>query len=212
MILTCSTASPSLMMLADCPLVWALEEYNMMSRSATLWNLGWTFSFGSTKCSISAMVNSLRGNKGQLYLYQYRHIILKLIGAAVALSPDTNESRARRDFIPEGVSYLSSSEGQFSLVKFQQALEVKEDSLSRFRPQIAAKQTNEINSNISTIQQSKTSSTETVPWHIPAWSNGRLKHQVERDGRAEVISCGGRLDAVLHKEVSQFLLSVVVHL
>ena len=54
------------------------------------------------------------------------------------LSPDTDESRARRDFVPEGVSYLSSSEGKFSLVKLQEALEVEEDSLSGFRPQIAA--------------------------------------------------------------------------
>lgn len=58
--LTCSTASPSLMICADWPLVWALEEYNVISKSATLENLGWTFSFGSTKCSISAMVNSLK--------------------------------------------------------------------------------------------------------------------------------------------------------
>lgn len=54
------------------------------------------------------------------------------------VSPDTNESRARRDFVPEGVSYLSGSEGQFSLVELQQTLEVEEDSLSCFRPQIAA--------------------------------------------------------------------------
>ena len=51
------------MMWADCPLVWALEEYSVMFRSATLENLGWTFSMGSTKCSISAMVNSL-GERG----------------------------------------------------------------------------------------------------------------------------------------------------
>ena len=54
------------------------------------------------------------------------------------VSPDTNESRARRDLVPEGVSYLSGSEGQFSLVELQQTLEVEEDSLSCFRPQIAA--------------------------------------------------------------------------
>lgn len=116
-ILTCSTASPSLMICADWPLVWALEEYNMISRSATLQNFGWIFSSGSTKCSISAMVNSLCGNVKQLYLYKYRHKILTEMGATVDLSPDTNESRARRDFVPEWVSYLSSSKGQFSLVK-----------------------------------------------------------------------------------------------
>lgn len=32
-------------------------------------------------------------------------------------SPDTNESRARRDLVPERVSDLSSSKGQFSLVE-----------------------------------------------------------------------------------------------
>lgn len=58
--LTCSTASPSFMTSADWPLVCALEEYNRISRSATFANFWWTFSFGSTKCSISAMVNSLR--------------------------------------------------------------------------------------------------------------------------------------------------------
>lgn len=62
---TCSTASPSLMICADCPLVWALDENNMISRLATLENLGWTFSVGSTKCSISAMVNSL--HEGDLF-------------------------------------------------------------------------------------------------------------------------------------------------
>lgn len=52
----------------------------------------------------------------------------------------------------------------------------------------------------------------TVPWHVPAGSDGRLKHQIEGDGWREVISCGGRLDVVFHKEVRQFLLGVVVHL
>lgn len=52
----------------------------------------------------------------------------------------------------------------------------------------------------------------TVPLHIPARSDGRLKHQIEGDGWREVISCGGRLDVVFHKEVRQFLLGVVVHL
>lgn len=54
------------------------------------------------------------------------------------LLPDTDEPGARRDLVPEGVSNLSSSERQLSLVKLQQALEVEEDSLSCFRPQIAA--------------------------------------------------------------------------
>lgn len=72
------------------------------------------------------------------FLYEYRHGILVMIGDTSDPSPDTNESRARRDLVPEGVSYLSSSKGQFSLVKLQQTLEVEEDSLSCFRPQIAA--------------------------------------------------------------------------
>lgn len=53
-------------------------------------------------------------------------------------SPDPNESRSRGDFVPERVSYLSSSEGKFSLIELQEALKVEEDSLSSFRPQIAA--------------------------------------------------------------------------
>lgn len=57
--ITCWTASPSRITWADCPLTWALEEYRRILRSATFWNLGWFFSLGSTKCSISAMVNSL---------------------------------------------------------------------------------------------------------------------------------------------------------
>lgn len=51
-----------------------------------------------------------------------------------------------------------------------------------------------------------------LPWHIPPWSNGRLKHQIEGDGRCEVISCGGGLDVVFLKEIRQLLLGVVVHL
>lgn len=51
-----------------------------------------------------------------------------------------------------------------------------------------------------------------LPWHVPAWSNGRLKHQVEGDGRCEVVSCGGRLDIVFHKEIRKLLLGVVIHL
>jgi len=65
----------------------------------------------------------------------------------VDLSPDTDESRARRDLVPEGVSDLSSSEGKFSLVELQQTLEVEEDSLSGFRPQIAA-ESRQINQHI----------------------------------------------------------------
>ena len=51
-----------------------------------------------------------------------------------------------------------------------------------------------------------------VPGHVPAWPDGRLEHQVEGDGRCEVVSCRGRLDVVLHKELGQLLLAVVVHL
>lgn len=51
-----------------------------------------------------------------------------------------------------------------------------------------------------------------LPRHVPPRSDGRLKHQVEGDGGREVVSCGGRLDVVFHKEIGQLLLSVVVHL
>lgn len=51
-----------------------------------------------------------------------------------------------------------------------------------------------------------------LPRHVSTWSNGRLEHQVEGDGRREVVSCGWRLDAVLDEEVCELLLGVVVHL
>ena len=52
--------------------------------------------------------------------------------------PHTDESGARRDLVPEGVSDLSGTKGQFSLVELQQAFEVEEHPLSCFRPQIPA--------------------------------------------------------------------------
>lgn len=51
-----------------------------------------------------------------------------------------------------------------------------------------------------------------LPWHVPPWANGRLKHKVEGDGRCEVVSCGGGFDVVFHKEIGQLLLGVIVHL
>lgn len=51
-----------------------------------------------------------------------------------------------------------------------------------------------------------------LPCHIPPWSNGRLKHQVEGDGRCELVSCGGGLNTVFYEEVRQLLLGVVVQL
>lgn len=51
-----------------------------------------------------------------------------------------------------------------------------------------------------------------LPRHVSTWSNGRLEHQVEGDGRREVVSCGWRLDTVLDEKVCELLLGVVVHL
>lgn len=51
-----------------------------------------------------------------------------------------------------------------------------------------------------------------LPCHIPPWSNGRLKHQVEGDGRCELVSCGRGLDAVFYEKVRQLFLGVVVQL
>lgn len=56
---TCLTASPSFHTWGDFPSIWLQAEYSTMSKSATLLNFGWSFWFGSQKCSISAMVNSL---------------------------------------------------------------------------------------------------------------------------------------------------------
>lgn len=51
--------------------------------------------------------------------------------------PHSDKAGAGRDFIPEGISNLGSSERQFALVKLQQAFEVEEYSLCSFWPQIA---------------------------------------------------------------------------
>ena len=211
---TCSTASPSLMICADWPLVWALEENSMISRSATLENLGWTFSLGSTKCSISAMVNSLQAGRVNVSLLKSSYCVVEDVRVWGFWIPDTDESRARRDLVPEGVSDLSGSEGKFSLVELQQPFEVEEHPLSCLGPQVAA------NSQLVHMvlivyhvwNRQLMCCHRSVPGHVPAWSDGRLEHQVEGDGRCEVVSCRGRLDVVLHKELGQLLLAVVVHL
>lgn len=51
-----------------------------------------------------------------------------------------------------------------------------------------------------------------LPRHVSTRSDGRLEHQVEGDGRREVVSCGRRLDTVLDEKVCELLLGVVVHL
>lgn len=128
--------------------------------------------------------------------------------------PDTDESRARRDLVPEGVSNLSSSKGKFSLVELQQPFEVEEHPLSCLRPQVPAK--SQLVHTVLIVYHVWKRETmccyRSVPGRVPAWSNGRLEHQVEGDGRRELVSCRGRLDVVLHKEIGQLLLAVVVHL
>lgn len=59
LIFTCLTASPSFHTWGDFPSIWLQAEYSTTSKSATLLNFGWSFWFGSQKCSISAIVNSL---------------------------------------------------------------------------------------------------------------------------------------------------------
>lgn len=63
------------------------------------------------------MVNSLRGRSDAISIRVTCAGTETKRGDTLDLSPDTNEPRARRDLVPEGVSYLSSSEGQFSLVE-----------------------------------------------------------------------------------------------
>lgn len=87
-------------------------------------------------------MNSLRQLKTHVsepYTLQLNSEWLAVNSERLAHLPDTNKTRARRDLISERVPDLSSSKWQLALVKFQQAFEIKEDSLSSFGPQIAAR-------------------------------------------------------------------------
>lgn len=51
-----------------------------------------------------------------------------------------------------------------------------------------------------------------IPSHVSSWPNRGLEHQVERHRRSEVISCRGGFHIVIHKEIRELLLAVVVQL
>ena len=81
--LTWLTASPKLIFTVGFPSIWFSDGYSVTFWELTFSNLGWLLSHGSTKCSISASVNSLHENKNKtsltvtvvFWLVNWRHRI-----------------------------------------------------------------------------------------------------------------------------------------
>lgn len=61
--LTWLTASPTVISSGGFPSIWCSDGNNLSVWELTFSNLGWLLSLGSTKCSISARVNSLYKKK-----------------------------------------------------------------------------------------------------------------------------------------------------
>ena len=61
--LTWLTASPTVISSGGFPSIWCSDGNNLSVWELTFSNLGWLLSLGSTKCSISARVNSLHKKK-----------------------------------------------------------------------------------------------------------------------------------------------------
>lgn len=61
--LTWLTASPAVISSGGFPSIWCSDGNNLSVWELTFSNLGWLLSLGSTKCSISARVNSLHKKK-----------------------------------------------------------------------------------------------------------------------------------------------------
>jgi Tfp pilus assembly protein PilF len=55
-------------------------------------------------------------------------------------APNSKKTRTRSNFIAIGLANLSSSEGKFATVEFQQSLKIDKDALRSFRSKIAAHQ------------------------------------------------------------------------
>jgi len=123
-------------------------------RLLTLANLGWLLSDGSTKCSISAKVNSLLKNiyiscikqeatrLSDWLIPTYFHsftrsfihsfFILLFISPFSSSLPNSKKARSWWDFISKCWSYLSSSKWKSAIICFKKTFEIHKDALSCF--------------------------------------------------------------------------------
>src|SRR4029077_11007893 len=95
----------------------------------------WDLSAGSTKCSISHIVNSLKMITTFQIIMQYTK------SEANKSIPDSDKTLSRRDFVSKPSANLSCRERKSFLVEFQQPFEVNKNPLRGFRPPIFEQKT-----------------------------------------------------------------------
>ena len=100
------------------------------SKSATDSNLAQSFSSGSTKCSISAKVNSLR----PIMTSSLSRTSIDVFG-----QPHAEDPRSRRYFIAKRRTDLGRRKRQLPVVAVEKTFEIDKDSLSRLGTKIPRK-------------------------------------------------------------------------
>lgn len=140
--------------------------------------------------SIQLIVDRVKHRLDIFYALEFRVVLVCRIQKVLDFShgelSHSDEARAGRDLVSEGVADLGAGKGQSTLVELQQALEIDKDALGRLWAEVALESA--------------------------SGANRRAEHQVELHGVCQRIACCGRLHVVLADSLGHFRHVHTLHL